>query len=179
MELILLDGPFGDCTSNYKVVVKEDQITLGEFLNKVYDENLNKFGSIRMYDGRDIACDITFDVTEEIPTLPEKLHSTIINKDKIRANGGWGSMSYSVHVYKGEEEDPYRKTGRTTRIVNRCIEELFVNGYTIVKDHHDSMNSHRLVANTIAERVKAEHGVDVIISRNLGAYMVKLRKYAE
>lgn len=77
--------------------------------------------------------------------------------------------------------DPYdRRSGRTTRIIDEAIQELFVKGKCVVKDHHYGLdcNSHRK-ANTftfriLLRRLELEHGHLDQFKINHGKFEVKL-----
>lgn len=55
-----------------------------------------------------------------------------------------------------------RASGRTTRIVDKLIQDFFNNGACYVYDHHASQNARNNVAHILLLRLESEHG----ISRN-------------
>ncbi len=59
--------------------------------------------------------------------------------------------------------DNFRRTGRTTKIVDKIIDELFKNGEAICKDHYDSYESHKRVAGIVWTRLLSEHNQQCII----------------
>lgn len=67
-----------------------------------------------------------------------------------------------------EDNDLNRRTGRTTRMADACIQELFKQGYTVIRDHHGTRESHRMLFSIIEKRLKIEHhtfDVDRLIYR--------------
>jgi len=62
------------------------------------------------------------------------------------------------------KEDEFRGTGRTTRLVDSHIQELYKNGSVTVTDHHDNDIAHEHLANRIFQRLMRES------SHNLRVY---------
>lgn len=56
-----------------------------------------------------------------------------------------------------------RSTGRTTRIIDNCVQEFFKNGYTVVIDHHGRRESNENTMFKVVRRIKLEHGIDDMI----------------
>lgn len=56
-----------------------------------------------------------------------------------------------------------RSTGRTTRIIDNCVQEFFKNGYTVVIDHHGVRESNENTMLKVVRRIKLEHGIDDMI----------------
>jgi len=54
-------------------------------------------------------------------------------------------------------DDRLRASGRTTRIANRLIEDLFTKGFIRVEDHWDNPNAHRELFERTLERLSNEH----------------------
>lgn len=52
-----------------------------------------------------------------------------------------------------------RRTGRTTRIIDQCVQEFFTQGYTICLDHHPSDRMSEYVLNRVVHRLSSEHGI--------------------
>lgn len=52
-----------------------------------------------------------------------------------------------------------RSTGRTTRLVDYYIQQLFQNkgAYVVICDHYDSVNSHRRLYDLVVNRLQTEH----------------------
>jgi len=50
-----------------------------------------------------------------------------------------------------------RRTGRTTRLIDGYIQQLFEEGSVLIKDHHDSPDSHCYLFRKVLARLKAEH----------------------
>ncbi len=60
-----------------------------------------------------------------------------------------------------QEFDPYegglRGSGRTTRLADSFIQELFTNGQIEVKDHHESPHASQALIDVICGRLDYEH----------------------
>lgn len=54
-------------------------------------------------------------------------------------------------------KDLKRRSGRTTRIVDQAIQELFMKGSAILVDNIDSEVQSRMVARRVENRLKSEH----------------------
>lgn len=55
-----------------------------------------------------------------------------------------------------------RGTGRSTRLADRAIQDLFVNGFCIVQDHHrEGRDASRVLMDKVLARLKAEHKVNM------------------
>ena len=52
-----------------------------------------------------------------------------------------------------------RQTGRTTRLVDSYIQELFTKGKIIVRDHAPSEEAHKILFERILDRLLAEHDI--------------------
>lgn len=50
-----------------------------------------------------------------------------------------------------------RGTGRSTRLMDQYIQELFLNGEVIVVDHENTTNSNMFLTDKIIRRLNAEH----------------------
>lgn len=83
----------------------------------------------------------------------------------------------SINKIKKESEasvntfvlEPGRRTGRTTRLVDSFINELFTQGQVKVYDHHPLNHSSLMVLKMVLKRLKSEHGIDesdLIINRS-------------
>lgn len=75
-----------------------------------------------------------------------------------------------------EKVDPYRRSGRTTRLINQMIEELLGYGHCLVRDHTKHLEvgtySEMLRKNTsiIVRRVEIEHRIKCSVKFNTGIY---------
>ena len=68
-----------------------------------------------------------------------------------------------------------RRSGRTTRIVNEIIEELFKNGEAICEDHYNSSDSNRMLSKLVWRRLNSEHPhVATIFDSSNGILKIKL-----
>lgn len=55
-----------------------------------------------------------------------------------------------------------RGTGRSTRLADKAIQGLFVNGFCIVQDHHrEGRDASRVLMDKVLARLKAEHKVNM------------------
>lgn len=50
-----------------------------------------------------------------------------------------------------------RRTGESTKRIDYFIQELFEKGETTISDHHDKMDSHKLLLRRVLERLDLEH----------------------
>ena len=58
--------------------------------------------------------------------------------------------------------DNMRGTGRSTRLADKAIQDLFVNGFCIVQDHHrEGRDYSRFLMDKILARLKTEHKVNM------------------
>lgn len=80
-------------------------------------------------------------------------------------------FSYPVLKQKYDDEIT-RATGRSTRLADNYIQELFNNQDTwiTIKDHFNSNNAARMLSNTIVKRLKFEHGDSIDIKEQLSPY---------
>lgn len=74
-----------------------------------------------------------------------------------------------------------RRSGRTTRIVDKCIQDFFDKGFVICFDHHPTNEMHQYVQKLVYERLMREHfryskGV-VCAFRYNNRYIVALKEY--
>ena len=61
-----------------------------------------------------------------------------------------------------EKMDNMRGTGRSTRLADKAIQDLFVNGFCIVQDHHrEGRDASRVLMDKVLARLKAEHKVNM------------------
>ena len=114
-------GPYGDATSTYDVIVP-DGTTVREFIRYISDEYsvehgewgdfscaTRRFGKFLSYDrGRLFFEESKYGTPKEKcqPVLDEIIDKKIA---KIKANGGWSAMSYTLYL-KEETNEQYDKT---------------------------------------------------------------------
>lgn len=67
-----------------------------------------------------------------------------------------------------------RRSGQTTRIVDKCIQELFNKGQVFVLDHHDFGRSHEYCLKVLLRRISIEHPRTKVKIEN--KFLVKLIK---
>ena len=61
-----------------------------------------------------------------------------------------------------EKMDNMKGTGRSTRLVDKAIQDLFVNGFCIVQDHHrEGRDDSRVLMDKVLARLKTEHKVNM------------------
>ena len=73
-------------------------------------------------------------------------------------------------------EDKERSTGRTIRIVDKLIQELFTKGWCVCKDHYDTPESSRLLADKVLRRLTYEHSQKAIVSYGANHPYIELNK---
>ena len=95
IKLIHKDGPFGDCTSHYEVAFPQD-ITVGEFMKLVTQENPTEWGEFGIYwhyplakyrDGK-LFTAVALDEYRDMKVL------------RAQAHGGWSRMDYIIDPEK-------------------------------------------------------------------------------
>lgn len=84
-----------------------------------------------------------------------------------------------------EIDKPYRRSGRTTRIIDAAVQELFNSGRVDLIDHVYKPHSlrHREVLKIFVERLWREHSIpkneltikDIIIENLLSGYNISLK----
>lgn len=90
--------------------------------------------------------------------LPEHIERYIIDiADKIKARGEKAADDF-IQYNRTEGEILYRRSGRTTRIVDRLIQQLYTTGEAIARDHDNRTESHRRVATLMKRRLDTEQG---------------------
>jgi hypothetical protein len=52
-----------------------------------------------------------------------------------------------------------RRQGRTTKIVDKCVDELFETGFVVIKDHYDTIQENLNCCYKVINRLKAEHNL--------------------
>lgn len=50
-----------------------------------------------------------------------------------------------------------RQSGRSTRLVDKYIQDLFTNGEVIITDHYDTKASHIFLLHRVLKRLESEH----------------------
>jgi hypothetical protein len=90
--------------------------------------------------------------------LPEHIERYIIQiAEQIKADGEKAADDF-IHYNRTEGEILYRRSGRTTRIVDRLIQQLYTTGEACAYDHHNSSESDKRVAKLMMRRLYHEHG---------------------
>ncbi len=62
-----------------------------------------------------------------------------------------------------------RQSGRTTRLADNCIQEIFTKGFTICRDHFASIEMNLYLFDIVYDRLRREHQFSLgrlIINRN-------------
>jgi hypothetical protein len=90
--------------------------------------------------------------------LPEHVERYIIQvAEQIKARGEKGADELIQHN-RTEGEIIWRRTGRSTRIVDAAIQQLFLIGEVAIRDHYDRTEVHQQLANKMKRRLDMEHG---------------------
>ncbi len=90
--------------------------------------------------------------------LPEHIERYIIQiAEQIKADGEKAADEF-IHYNRTDGEILYRRSGRTTRIVDRLIQRLYTTGEAVAYDHHNKMESHHRLAGLVKRRLDMEHG---------------------
>lgn len=50
-----------------------------------------------------------------------------------------------------------RASGRTIRIIDQCIQDLFIKGYCLCIDHHETIDACRFLFEGVLRRLNVEH----------------------
>lgn len=82
-----------------------------------------------------------------------------------------------IHNLKTQVIDlKYRATGRTTRLVDEYIQKIYENKGEWVKiaDHYHSKQADKMLADKVAERLKAEHSNDEFKYRRVYGFEIML-----
>lgn len=97
------------------------------------------------------------------------------NKGKFRSN--YESVVYNEKSlldddfkdFWNDKEDKWRRTGRTTRMIDSFIQDFFNRGKCEIHDHYVDKKSYDRVMDIVLERLSREHGIrnnDIIVNRN-------------
>ena len=90
--------------------------------------------------------------------LPEHIERYIIDiAEQIKARGEKSADDF-IRYNRTEGEILYRRSGRTTRIVDKLIQQLYTTGEAIARDHDNRAESHRRIATLMKRRLELEHG---------------------
>lgn len=123
---------------------KHEKLTVHEVYEEYneYDDNTDIF--------------VTYHIDHEISLgIYERTTSSVVVN--IKEFERWLS-SFSPKEEKVDEyEDSLRQTGRSTRLADAYIQELFANGEIQVKDHIDKLNCHKELYVKIRRRLVTEH----------------------
>lgn len=63
------------------------------------------------------------------------------------------------------DDDKHRGTGRTTRLADSYIQQLYKDKIVTVTDHHNHNNAHRYLADLICKRIKNESNLGLALVR--------------
>jgi hypothetical protein len=81
---------------------------------------------------------------------------------------------------QSEYEASLRATGRTTRLVDDYVQELFEKGEAILKDHHEggkNSMANIYISNKFKDRIRLEHrGTNVVYSTAGNVTIAKIMK---
>ena len=79
-------------------------------------------------------------------------------------------------INKFLEENNDRGTGRTTRLIDSYIQELFNNkgSHIDIKDHYNSREADRILVNKIEKRLQSEHFVTYTIKEKVRGFSMKI-----
>ena len=69
-----------------------------------------------------------------------------------------------------------RRQGRTTKIIDNCIDELFELGFIVIKDHFDTIQENINCCYKVLNRLKTEHNLrkkDLIINFSTPSIQLK------
>lgn len=55
--------------------------------------------------------------------------------------------------------EKHRRTGRTTRLVDNCVQDFFDNGFCFTKDHWGTKDSNRRLMEIVLRRLYLEHNI--------------------
>ena len=58
-----------------------------------------------------------------------------------------------------DESNGYRRSGRTTRMIDKSIQQFFDEGVCEVYDHHGTREADKLIMQKILKRLHYEHGI--------------------
>lgn len=72
--------------------------------------------------------------------------------EKLFSTDGWEEIPFDYY-----QEMLIRHTGRSTRLVDQYIQELFNKGEVIVTDHHNTRMADEFTFKTMINRLKSEH----------------------
>jgi hypothetical protein len=83
-------------------------------------------------------------------------------------------LSVLVDIFNDLQDRKQRATGRTTRLVDMYVQDLFKVGFISVQDHHNEPHSHYRLADMVCDRVVYEHRIKLIKIQKDGFYMLSL-----
>lgn len=106
-----------------------------------------------------------------IPTLEKKLDIVALNKFteiKFRGTRSNNRTKRNFEIsekeidnifdsYEQEVEQKLRQTGRSTRLLDSYVQELFEKGFVEVIDHHNTIQSNTLLFGKLVQRLTNEH----------------------
>lgn len=107
LDRYCIGGPFGDCTSVYKIYFPEG-ITVEELINLVLEENPDEWGNFTLgsyFNGETLG---HYDRNKENRFKIKNLEYYNKIKDfhpvKVEAHGGWSLMDYLIHTKEDYNE---------------------------------------------------------------------------
>ena len=74
--------------------------------------------------------------------------------------------------------DKFRRTGRTTRVVDDAIQRLFKNKEILVLDHYSTFEASHMAYLIVRNRLLTEHNIgshELIINRKEKGFLIKLK----
>ena len=74
-------------------------------------------------------------------------------------------------------EEKGRATGRTTRLADAFIQELFKTGHIKIIDHYNSRDAHKRLFNIICRRLELEHGNQHHFQFKPQTFEIKIKNY--
>jgi hypothetical protein len=75
-----------------------------------------------------------------------------------------------------EKTEGKRQTGRTTRIIDKCIQELFQAGECTIMDHSGQRHSNWMIMDRVVRRLMMEHEISPsMLSINRSKFIIKLK----
>ena len=76
-----------------------------------------------------------------------------------------------------ENTEEKRSTGRTTRIIDKCIQQLFQTGECTIIDHSGQRHSNWLIMDRIVRRLMIEHEISPsMLNINRSKFIIKLKR---
>lgn len=103
------------------------------------------------------------DETQVVETAPEETTEEVIEEPVLETPEVVEEISN-----ESTEEDPLRKTGRTTKLHDEYVEQLLDKfEWVTIKDHYDTLESNMELVHRVITTLKEEHGIKTIESQRL------------